>query len=161
MKLKVILPLFVLGGSLHGAISLKGDSAPIADFLYAIRQVESGDRYDGPAGRAGELGAYQFRRQVWAQHTHAPFSQARTALADEIALRHYYWISDRLKAEGIFPSPWLMAAAWNCGVTAVTSGHIPRSARDYAKRVQNLVESRAIPSHPALFPVQLVMTGTR
>jgi len=114
-----------------------------ADFLRATRQVESGDRYNAPPGRNGELGAYQFRRQVWRRYTRAPFSAARTRLADRIAARHYAWIRERLEAAGFSPSFWNIAAAWNSGVRAVCSGRIPRSTRDYATRVENLASEEA------------------
>src|ERR1700689_1036405 len=55
-----------------GCVSISAaqdDSSMATSFLRAIRQVESGDRCDGPPGRHGELGAYQFRRQVWHRYT--------------------------------------------------------------------------------------------
>jgi hypothetical protein len=146
--LKLIVPLLALGSACTSASAdsfsdEKGDKQSVSDFLYAIRQVESGGRYDAPVGRLGELGAYQFRREVWFQHTCAPFSQARTAFADEVAARHYRWIGDSLRAAGLPLTPWNLAAAWNCGVTGVRTGRIPRKTRDYAFRVQNIVEHEA------------------
>jgi hypothetical protein len=137
-----IQPIFVTFASvLSGWVPISAaqdDSLVEADFLRATRQVESGDRYNAPPGRNGELGAYQFRRQVWRRYTRAPFSAARTPLADRIAARHYAWIRQRLEAAGFSPTYWNIAAAWNGGVRAVCSGRIPRSTRDYATRVQNL-----------------------
>jgi len=112
------------------------------DFLYAIRMVESGGNYNCPAGRYGEQGPYQFRREVWQQYTQAPFAQARTALADEVALEHYQWIVTRLRNRGLTPSAWRIAAAWNGGVESVVSGRVSRAARSYATRVVNLVEDQ-------------------
>jgi hypothetical protein len=145
--IKTILPLLAFSAACSAAeLSLPAlaDSPPqsVCDFLYAIRQVESGDRYDGPPGPAGELGAYQFRRQVWAQHTEAPFSQARTSLADTIAARHYQWIAETLRSSGVADTVWNCAAAWNCGLENVCTGRIPRSTRDYAQRVQNLMNDK-------------------
>ena len=116
----------------------------VSDFLYAIRQVETGDRYDGPPGPFGELGAYQFRRQVWAQHTRVPFSQARTSYADQVAAKHYQWIADSLRSLGVADSAWNCAAAWNCGVDKVRTGRIPRTTRDYAERVQNIIDDKVV-----------------
>jgi len=142
--LKLLVPLLV-GAACQAA---PADFPPaigqprqfVSDFLYAIRQVESGDRYDGPVGPRGELGAYQFRRQVWFQHTRAPFSQARTTYADAVAEKHFRWIAETLRSAGLAATAWNFAAAWNCGVDNVLVGRIPRKTRDYASRVQNIVE---------------------
>ena len=110
------------------------------DFLYAIRMVETGDVYNCRPGRLGEQGPYQFRREVWTHYTSAPFAEARTSFADQVALEHYQWLAYRLKSNGLAPSAWRIAAAWNGGVEAVISGHVPRASRDYASRVVNLIE---------------------
>ncbi|MGH7995840.1 MAG: hypothetical protein ACREFX_05745 [Opitutaceae bacterium] len=116
--------------------------APVDDFLYAIRVVESGNRYyNCPVGSHGEQGPYQFRREVWRQYTSAPFGDARTELADRVALLHYHWLAQELREGGMAPTPWTLAAAWNGGVEAVLSGHLTRATRRYAQRVTNLVAS--------------------
>jgi len=112
------------------------------DFLYAIRMVESGDNYNCPVGRYGELGPYQFRREVWHQYTQVPFARAQTAYADQVALKHYQWIVTCLRNRGLTPSAWRIAAAWNGGVESVVSGRVTRAARSYATRVVNLVEDQ-------------------
>lgn len=117
--------------------------APQDDFLYAIRVVESGNRYDCPSGPYGEQGPYQFRRSVWEQYTAAPFYRARTAFADRVAQRHYDWIVRVLRSRGLRPSDYAVAAAWNGGVGSVIRGRIPAVTRDYASRVVNIVESEA------------------
>ncbi len=130
----------------QGNSQIQPDTPPqfVSDFLFAIRQVESGDRYDAPPGPLGELGAYQFRRQVWAQHTRVPFSEARTTYADKVAATHYRWIADSLRSWGVADTPWNCAAAWNCGVDKVRVGRIPRTTRDYAERVQNIIDDKAV-----------------
>ena len=143
MRIQVIIPVVVFSGAACGAAATRPQDPAVDDFLYAIRQVESGDRYDGPAGRCGELGAYQFRRQVWCHYTGEPFEEARTPYADDVALRHYEWIARSLKAAGMPATPWNIAAAWNCGLAAVRSGRLSRATRDYATRVENLVASHA------------------
>jgi len=122
--------------------SLSRSAQQHEDFLYAIRMVESGDNYNCPPGRFGEQGPYQFRREVWNQYTRAPFARARTGYADQVALEHYQWIVSRLKSNGMTPSPWRIAAAWNGGVESVISGRVPRASRSYATRVVNLVEDQ-------------------
>jgi len=132
---------------------------PIADFLFAIRQVESGDRYDCPTGRAGEIGPYQFRPEVWHRYTDAPYSAARTNLSDSVASRHFLRIVQRLLARGIAATPWNIAAVWNSGESAVVHGRIPRATRDYATRVENLtryavnLRNQGSPIHEAAFAV--------
>jgi len=112
------------------------------DFLYAIREVETGNVYDCKPGRLGEQGPYQFRREVWTHYTNAPFADARTGFADRVALEHYQWIAERLRSNGLTPTQWRIAAAWNGGVEAVISGRVPRASRNYATRVMNLVEEQ-------------------
>jgi len=112
------------------------------DFLYAIRMVETGNVYNCKPGRLGEQGPYQFRREVWTHYTRAPFTEARTPFADQVALEHYQWLVTRLESNGLTPTPWRIAAAWNGGVEAVISGRVPRASRDYASRVVNLIQDQ-------------------
>jgi hypothetical protein len=142
MNTKWLMLMLPFSASLNAGTDVPSPPA-VADFLYAIRQVESGDRYDGPAGPGGELGAYQFRSEVWRQYTDAPFSSAQTAMADDIASRHFWQIVHRLQSHGIEPTTWNIAAAWNGGFRAVIKGRIPRSTRDYAMRVVNLTQYAA------------------
>jgi len=142
MKSKLITAvslLFFTVANAHAAF-LHPVSQSEADFLYAVRQVESGNHYDCPPGRAGELGAYQFKREVWAKYTRSSFAQAQTSLSDEVAARHYDWIVGQLRARGIPANSWNMAAVWNSGLGAVTSRRVPATTRDYASRVTNLVQ---------------------
>jgi hypothetical protein len=126
-----------------GSVSAAQDTQPVADFLHAIRLVETGDNYNAPPGRLGEQGPYQFRREVWRRYTHAPFAQARTTFADRIAAQHYVWLREELAEAGVTPSTWNIAAAWNSGIGAVRSGRIPRATRDYANRVRNIMREDA------------------
>ncbi len=138
MQVRQILLSSLLFATGYIARAAPDPSARVTELLYAIRQVESGNRYDLPPGRYGELGAYQFRREVWVQHTHAPFADARTPFADTVARLHYQWITEHLRHSGTPVTPWNIAAAWNCGVVAVNSDRIPWRSRDYANRVINL-----------------------
>lgn len=135
-------PMLLIAVLLVSALSsLKAQNAPLTsaeDFLYAIREVETGNCYNAPTGSCGEEGAYQFKRNVWAQHTHISFDKARTHYSDTVALAHFHWIIKRLKNAHITPTITKIAAAWNCGVTAVIRGRIPHSTKDYAQRVTNL-----------------------
>ena len=115
----------------------------LADFLYAIREVESGDRYDCPRGRAGEVGPYQFRPEVWRRYTDAPYSAAGTGLSDSVAARHFLRIVGRLVSHGFAATAWNIAAVWNSGERAVFTGRVPRATRDYASRVENLTRYAA------------------
>jgi hypothetical protein len=157
MKAKWLALMLPFSVTLHAAA---GSSQPaVGDFLYAIRQVESGDCYDGPAGPCGELGAYQFRSEVWHQYTTAPFYEARTSLADDIAVRHFWRIVQRLKSRGVAPTAWNLAAAWNSGDHAVLSGRIPRATRDYASRVSNLAQYSAEHRNPPAPVFRLAMAS--
>lgn len=143
MKTKTrLVPILLACATAAQTAPLARCATRVDDVLYAIRQVESGDRYfDCPIGRHGEQGPYQFRREVWRQYTRAPFRQARTGLADTVALRHYSWLLQELQRGGLEPTVWQVAAAWNGGVEAVLSGRLAPATRDYANRVVNIVES--------------------
>jgi hypothetical protein len=142
MKSKLPSALLCLVASVSSAHAAFVNPVPQSemDFLSAVRQVESGNRYDCPPGRAGELGAYQFKREVWSKYTRAPFARAQTPDADEVAARHYSWIAHQLQARGVAVTSWTMALAWNGGINAVTRRHIAGRTLDYAQRVTNLVQ---------------------
>lgn len=107
-------------------------------FLRAIAEVETGNN-PRKIGRLGERGQYQFRLATWRQHTKRPFGEAHSpAVAYAVASRHYDWILQTLERNGRQPTPYMIAAAWNSGVSRVSSGRIPAASRDYAERVVNL-----------------------
>lgn len=107
--------------------------------LQAIHWVENPTESTRPGPR-GELGAYQFRRATWHMYTKEPFHLANhRATADKIAVEHYEWLRQGLIRNGISPSPYNIALAWNAGLTAVVKGRIPSATRSYASRVSNLV----------------------
>jgi hypothetical protein len=136
MKTVIAAMTMVVLGAFR-AVASEGAAPP--EFLHAIRLVESGDRYDTPPGKLGEVGPYQFRSVVWRRYTNAPLSAARTSLSDHVASRHYAWIAAGLRRRGVEPNPWNVAAAWNSGLKSVVSGRIPACTRDYADRVVNLI----------------------
>ncbi|HZZ19108.1 MAG TPA: hypothetical protein VFE25_07060 [Opitutaceae bacterium] len=106
--------------------------------LEAIHQLENpGDK--STPGSLGELGAYQFREQTWKMHTQAPFSRALDRRSsDAVAVKHYEWIKSELERRGLAVTPYNVALAWNGGIRAVTDGHPPAVAVDYASRAANL-----------------------
>lgn len=107
--------------------------------LRGIRIVETQDQLHPPRGKLGERGPYQFRRSTWRMHTSSSFDLAENReVANTVARRHYAWIQTQLTANGIEPSPYNVAIAWNAGVNAVIRGRIPAVSRDYATRVVNL-----------------------
>lgn len=109
--------------------------------LQAINWVENPTNQTR-AGSFGELGPYQFRRDTWRMHTRVPFSQAIDRVqADTVAVKHYEWIKRGLTEAGIDPSPFNIALAWNCGLSAVVSGRVPTVTYRYAEQVTNLVET--------------------
>ena len=142
MNPKILLLMLPVGAGLNAAGNV-ASPPPVADFLYDIRQVESGDRYDCPKGRGGEVGPYQFRPEVWRHYTDAPASEAGTKASDAVAVRHFIKIVRQLVSHGISATAWNIAAAWNSGTHAVLSGRIPRATRDYASRVDNLTQYAA------------------
>lgn len=114
-----------------------------AEILQAINWVENPTNHSRQ-GSKGELGPYQFRVQTWRMHTRKPFQLAVIREhADEVAIKHFEWLKKGLVLAGIDPSPFNIAMAWNCGLTAVTSGRVPVVTYHYAERVHNLVEVQA------------------
>jgi soluble lytic murein transglycosylase-like protein len=112
-------------------------------FLRAISEVETGGN-SRAIGRAGERGMYQFSRQTWRQHTSRSFHDAHNPLVSkQIARMHFDWLEAGFRRNGRTPNSYMMAAAWNAGLSRTLSGRIPRSTVDYAKRVTNIVAATA------------------
>lgn len=109
-------------------------------FLWAIRQVETGDD-PHLVGTRGERGAYQFSWSTWRQHTRHAFIEAHGPFAHEVALRHLRWIEQHLV---VFAEPTVvrLAEVWNAGLTNVRRGHVPAATQDYARRVEALYLTR-------------------
>jgi hypothetical protein len=106
--------------------------------LEAIHQVENPRDVTHP-GPAGELGAYQFRRETWQMHTSRPFYDALDRQAsDEVAARHFEWLRRGLIRGGFQPTTYNIALAWNAGLGAVLRQHAPARSHFYAERVVNL-----------------------
>jgi len=146
--MKTILTL-IIAGSLC-VTSRAGTDA----VLRGIRIVETQDQSHPPRGKLGERGPYQFRRSTWKMHTSSSFDLAENReVANTVAKRHYAWIEAQLRANGVEPSSYNVALAWNAGVNAVIRGSAPAVANDYATRVLNiaatLVDEERQPSAPA------------
>ncbi|MFT3781823.1 MAG: hypothetical protein QM790_07380 [Nibricoccus sp.] len=125
--------------------------------LRGIRIVETQDQLHPPRGKLGERGPYQFRRSTWRMHTQSSFDLAENReVSNTVARRHYAWIQTQLEANGVAPSPYNIALAWNAGVNAVIRGSAPAVAHDYASRVLNIAAeiARNESPTPAPEPVQ-------
>jgi soluble lytic murein transglycosylase-like protein len=121
---------------LTAAASIDGERET---FLRAVAEVETGGN-PRAIGRRGERGMFQFTRTTWRLHTRRAFADAHVpSVSFEVAARHYDWLYDGLVRNGRTPTPYLMAAAWNAGLSRVVNGPLPRSSRDYATRVTNIV----------------------
>ncbi len=124
------------------ALCLLASVASAADrwqTLQAIHWVENPNN-STRLGAHGELGPYQFRQATWKMHTKQPFHLANNrAVADQVAVAHYEWIKAGLIRNGIEPTSYSIAMAWNAGLSAVINGRAPARTRDYASRVNNLV----------------------
>ena len=131
LLLVALLALSVYGPS-------RGLALPRAVTLEAIHQIENPLDVTRP-GPCGELGAYQFRAITWAQHSRRPFRDALDRRwSDEVAVRHYDWLCERLARNGLEPSVYNVALAWNAGLSAAVRGQAPRRSHDYATRVGNI-----------------------
>lgn len=103
----------------------------MALLLEAISAVESGHN-PRVRGAAGELGRFQMTPMVAAQC--GGYGQRE-------AERHLRWLERQLVAAGIEPTPRVLALAWNAGAGAVIRGEAPAPARDYAERVDNVMQA--------------------
>jgi soluble lytic murein transglycosylase-like protein len=122
-------------------------------FLRAIAEVETGGNARA-VGRKGERGMFQFTRTTWRLHSQRAFADAHIpSVSYDVAARHYDWLQDGLIRNGRQPTPYLMAAAWNAGLGRVVNGQLPRSSRDYATRVVNIV-SVTKPSIPVAIAIE-------
>ena len=137
---KFLLSCLVLGVGLFGfgVTSPKCRAASRHVTLEAIHQIENPRNLTRP-GPAGELGAYQFRAATWAQHTRRPFSDALDRRwSDLVAALHHDWLCERLVRNGLEPSVYNVALAWNAGLSATVRDRAPRRSHDYAVRVGNI-----------------------
>ena len=124
--------------ALVGLSSTPVSALPRAITLEAIHQIENPRDLKRP-GPCGELGAYQFRAATWAQHTRRPFTDAlNRRYSDHVAVQHYNWLCERLVKNGLEPSVYNVALAWNAGLHATVRGRAPRRSHDYAMRVGNI-----------------------
>jgi len=106
--------------------------------LEAIHWIENPHDTSRP-GPMGELGAYQFRQATWRMYTTMPFARAVDRRAsDDVAIRHYEWLKLGLMRNGLEPTPYNIALAWNGGLTATVRGTVRAATRDYAERVTNV-----------------------
>lgn len=128
-----VLLVFVCAGMVVGA-----QAASRWATLEAIHKLENPRNLTKP-GRHGELGAYQFRPSTWRMHTTVPFSRALDrSTSDEVAIKHYEWLTRGLRSAGMPVTPYNIALAWNSGLTATVKGRSPRVAHQYAERAMNL-----------------------
>jgi len=122
-------------------------------FLRAIAEVETGGNARA-IGRQGERGMFQFTRTTWRIHSKRAFADAHIpSVSFDVAAQHYDWLHRGLLRNGRQPTPYLMAAAWNAGLGRVVNGQVPRSSRDYATRVVNIV-SVTKPSIPVAIAIE-------
>lgn len=125
---------------LLSSFSLSASASERSETLRAINLVENPTNQTA-YGSKGELGPYQFRSGTWRMYTSKPFRMANDrATADQVAVKHYEWLRERLSAAGIDPNCYNIAMAWNCGITAVIRGRIPMQTYHYAERVNNLAD---------------------
>lgn len=144
------------------AVPAAAQTAAVVDrgaFLRAIAQVETGGNARA-VGRQGERGMYQFSRTTWRLHTSQSFQNAHhPTISYAVAERHFEWLHAGLIRAGRQPTPYLMAAAWNAGLSRAVGGRLPASTRDYATRVTNIVVAQQRSSRPSTLLAAAPVTG--
>jgi len=117
----------------------KDKAFPDAAFLRAIKERETGNKWNGPAGKAGELGAYQFKESTWKELSSLPHKEARNPkAADAVAVKFLEKIKAEYKKNGIPVTPYTCALAWNGGIGSVVKDNVSKQAREYGEAVNNL-----------------------
>ncbi|HKB89333.1 MAG TPA: hypothetical protein VKC60_02325 [Opitutaceae bacterium] len=131
-------PLPVLGLALAFCLAISARASERWETLEAIHWVEN-PHNSTRVGSHGELGPYQFRIATWRMYTKKPFTLAVDRQeSDRIAIMHYEWIKSNFERNGIDPTAYNIAMAWNSGLDAVLNGHIPASTHEYAQQVSNI-----------------------
>lgn len=102
-------------------------------FLYAIRQVESGDNH-AAIGKHGERGAYQFTASTWKRYTdYYPYEYAHCEKVSTIlAYTHLEYLIEKIGGDDVKK----LALAWNCGLRGMKKPS--NRSKNYAERVMNL-----------------------
>src|SRR5882724_1340006 len=138
--LSFIFLLLVSTGFSAGVISI-APAAPVSDdvLLSAIAEVETGNN-SALVGHSGERTRLQIAPETWVRFSRLPHSvaAANPQETDRVARAYLASIRSRLKARGLPPTPFFMAAAWNVGPGW---SRLPASTIAYAERVENLVAS--------------------
>ena len=108
----VLLVLFVLAAPARAEVD-------VPRLVDALGMKETGLRWDGQPGPAGEMSAWQITEGVWRQHmAPRPFSDARDpALARECALKHVRWLIAQIQRRGLAVTPQRVATAWHFGIS--------------------------------------------
>ena len=149
-KTKALMRMVVTGLLALLGAATAGRAAGCWATLEAIHYLENPRNLTRPGAR-GELGAYQFRAATWQMHTTVPFARALDRReSDAVAVLHYEWLRRGLARAGKDPTPYLIALAWNGGLSAAVRGRAPAVAHDYARRAENLAEAleREAPGRP-------------
>jgi len=108
-------------------------------FLYAVRQVETGDKWQ--IGSKGERTPYQFMASTWARYSATPASYLRPDVVDAVARAHLATIKATLRQRGLPVNVATVAAAWRHGAN---SKSLMREARtSYATRIKALYYDHA------------------
>ena len=140
-------------GSAERTFAAETTASERETFLRAIAEVETGGN-PRAIGRRGERGMFQFTRTTWRLHSKRAFADAHIpSVSFDVAAQHYEWLHNGLIRNGRTPTPYLLAAAWNAGLSRVVNGQLPRSSRDYASRVVNIV-SVTKPSIPVAIAIE-------
>jgi hypothetical protein len=108
----VLLILFILGAPARAELD-------VGRLVDALGMKETGLRWDGQPGPAGELSSYQITERVWRQQmAPRPFSEARDpALARACAVKHVRWLIAQIRGRGLTITPQRVATAWHFGIS--------------------------------------------
>jgi hypothetical protein len=109
----VLLVLFAL------TASARAEVLDVGHLVDALGMKETGLRWDGNPGPAGELSDYQITAGVWNdQMAPRPFGEARNpVLARACAVKHVRWLMAQIRRRGLAVTPLRVATCWHYGIT--------------------------------------------
>jgi len=117
-------------------------NALVAAVVIALAQVETPNGVPAHPGPAGETGPWQLTPSVRIDRGREIRGRGERVTDEAIATEQVLWLMRQHRANAGEPNMFMVAVAWNCGLTTVLESRVPVSSYQFAGRVMNLVEKQ-------------------